>query len=314
MTSYAVIGVGGVGGFYGINLAHAGAEVHFLLRSAPAGADTLTLESAEGTVVVRDGIDCRIHRDWSDIPAVDIALVAVKAIANPDVAPRIGAIVKPGGAVVLLQNGIDAEPGYAAALPADVDVIGGLAFLASHRASPTSFVHVDYGALTLGRYRPGYQPGGVSPAMSVLAGDLAAASVPVIPSEDLLAARWQKLVWNIPFNGLSVVLDARTDALMSDSAAVSVITALMGEVVAAAAADGRAMEPDLIDGLLDGTRAMRSYAPSMQLDYAHRRPLEIAAMYRAPLTRAARVGVDMVRTGMLADALTFLDARNRAAG
>ncbi len=314
MTSYAIIGAGGVGGFYGVHLAHSGADVHFLVRSAGPEEHVLRLDAPDGTIEVRDGVDCTLHRDWRSLPRVDVVLVAVKATANADVAPRVARIVGPGGAVLLVQNGIDAEPQYAAALPDSVEVLGGLAFLASHRAAATRFVHVDYGALTVGRYAPGYAPAGVSAAMRTIADDLARSRVPFVPAEDLLAARWQKLVWNIPFNGLSVLLRARTDALMADPDAVALVRSLMAEVLAAAAADGRPLSGDLIEQMLDLTRTMRSYAPSMHLDFAHGRPLEIEAMYRAPLSRAARSGTAMDRTAMLADALTFLDRRNRASG
>jgi 2-dehydropantoate 2-reductase len=311
MTSYAIVGVGGVGGFYGIHLARSGAEVHFLLRSAPRDAEALELQSPDGRYTVRHGRDCYLHHDWRELPQVDVVLVAVKATANDAVAPRTAQLVRPGGAVLLVQNGIDAEPEYAAALPADIDVLGGLAFLASHRAAPTRFVHVDYGALTIGRYQEGYRPAGSSPALQAIAADLARAGVPVITADDLLAARWQKLVWNIPFNGLSVLLQARTDALMADPSSAALARSLMAEVLAAAADDGRELAPGLIEEMLAVTRTMRSYAPSMLLDFAHGRPLELQAMYRAPLRRAARAGARMERTAMLADALEFLDARNR---
>lgn len=312
MTTYAVIGTGGVGGFYGIHLARTGSEVHFLIRSPIAADDVLRLESTDRSWDVRPGPQCRVHREWRQVPQVDIVIVAVKATANAQVAAKLAGIVKPGGAVVLAQNGIDAEPGFAAALPAGVVVIGGLAFLASHRRSPTRFVHVDYGALTLGRYLPGYQPGGVCPAMDVLAADLGRAEIPVILAEDLLGARWQKLVWNVPFNGLSVLLQARTDELIADEAATSLVVGLMREVVEAAAGDGRILPAQVPESMLAMTRGMKPYAPSMKLDYDLRRPLEIDAMYGAVLARAAANGVAMPRTQLLAAALRFLDARNRA--
>ena len=111
-----------------------------------------------------------------------------------------------------------------------------------------------------------------------------------------------------------MLLGARTDALMEDAYAVALVRSLMMEVLAAAAADGRQLPAEVMGRMLDLTRTMRSYAPSMLLDFDHGRPLEIGAMYRAPLARAARSGTRMDRTAMLADALGFLDRRNRTAG
>lgn len=312
MTSYAIVGVGAVGGFYGIHLARSGAEVHFLLRSADPGDQALRMDTPNGVIEVRNGAQCQFHHDLADVPQVDVVLVAVKATANEAVIPQVAGLLRPGGAVLLVQNGIDAEPQYATALPEDAEVLGGLAFLGAHRTAPTRFVHVDHGALTIGRYLPDYRPAGESPAMAAVAADLARAEVPCVPAPDLLAARWQKLIWNIPFNGLSVLLQARTDALMADPSSAQLARALMDEVVAAAAADGRALPEGLIDQMLEVTREMPPYAPSMHLDYQHGRPLEVQAMYRNPLRRAEHSGAQMPRTAMLADALAFLDARNRS--
>jgi 2-dehydropantoate 2-reductase len=309
MTSYAVIGTGGVGGFYGIHLARTGSPVHFLIRSATDASAPLTLRSGEQEWTVAPGPDCVVHRDLAAMPEVDVVLVAVKATANTEVAGRIGRLVRPDGAVVLLQNGIDCEPAYAAALPSGVELAGGLAFLASHRESPSTFVHVDYGALALGRFADGYAPAPPGPWMAQVAADLGRADVPVTLVDDLLAARWQKLVWNIPFNGLSVLLDARTDALMGNEAARRLINGLMAEVIGAAAADGRELPANLAQQMLSLTAVMKTYAPSMKLDHDAGRPMEIEAMYSAAVARARRAGFAMPRTGMLADALTFMESR-----
>jgi len=309
MTTYAVIGTGGVGGFYGIHLARTGSTVHFLIRSAGDPRAPLTLRSGDRTWQVQPGRDCTVHRRVATMPQVDVVLVAVKATANQQVAAAAGSLVRPGGGLVLLQNGIGCEPLYAAGMPGGSELVGGLAFLASHRDSPSSFVHVDYGALTLGRYAEGYQPTAAGPVMRRLADDLARAEVPVALVDDLLAARWQKLVWNIPFNGLSVLLDARTDALMGNQASRSLIADLMAEVVAAAAADGRVLPANLAEQMLALTATMKPYAPSMKLDYDAGRPMEVEAMYAAAIERAGRSGAGMPRTQMLADALTFMGVR-----
>ncbi len=308
MTTYSVIGTGGVGGFYGLNLVAAGCEVHFVIRSGARTGDVLRLRSPRGEIVARAGADCQVHSEIGSLPRVDVAIVAVKATANAEVLPHIAAAVKPGGAVLLIQNGMDAEHGY----QRQVDqVIGGLAFLASYRESRTEFVHIDYGALTLVGFRPCYEPGGVTDAMQVVAADLGRSGVPVVLADDLLAARWQKLVWNIPFNGLSVVLEAETDALVANPASRRLAGALMAEVLAAAAADGRNLSADLPQQMLEMTDAMKPYAPSMRLDALAGRPMEVQAMYRAPIARAAAHGVAMPRTEALADALEFIDSRRR---
>lgn len=307
MTSYAVIGVGGVGAFYGVHLARTGSSVHFLTRSATRAARREGVRLTSQDQVWK--ADATFHETVDTIGEVDTVLVATKATSNAEVANLVAQLQT--SCVVLIQNGIDAEQVFAQRLPDSVEVVGGMAFLAAQRVAPAHTEHYGYGALTLGRYLPGYVAAEPTPLMLALVDDLARAEVPVVMAPDLLLARWQKLLWNIPFNGLTVLLGDRTDALVTDPASRRMVTDLMNEVRAAAAGDGRDLPADSIAGMVAATEAMTPYAPSMKVDYEHRRPLEVEQIYRAPLARAARNAVAMPRTELLADALTFLDARNR---
>lgn len=327
MATYSIVGVGGVGGFYGIHLARVGLDVHFLIRGPQQSpgdrraAPTLTLTSHDQEWTLDPQADSwQLHTSWATMTPRDIVIVATKTTANREVLGYLPALVKPGGTVVVIQNGMDVEPDFAAALPG-VEVVGGLAFLAAERVARHHIVHHDYGALTLARFAAsdcagpahvqGYRTATPTPAMSALAEDLQRAGVPVVLSEDLLHARWQKLLWNIPFNGLSVLLGATTEEMMADPVVERMARGLMAEVLAGAAADGRHLPDGVVDGLIDYTRAMRPYASSMKVDFDHRRPLEIERMYLAPLARARAGGAEMPRVGMLADLLAYHDRRNR---
>jgi 2-dehydropantoate 2-reductase len=141
--------------------------------------------------------------------------------------------------------------------------------------------------------------------MRQIADDFERAGIPIQLSEDLLLARWQKLVWNIPYNGLSVVLDARTDELMADSYARSLVEQLMSEVVAGAAATGRIIGDRIIQQMLNHTEKMTPYRTSMKVDYDEKRPLEIEAIFGNPLRTATAVGVDLPLISILYRQLTF---------
>ena len=86
------------------------------------------------------------------------------------------------------------------------------------------------------------------------------------------------------------------------------VLAVMGEVLAAAAADGTRLEATLMADELAKTLAMPSYAPSMQLDAEAGRPLELEAIYRVPLARAASHGVAMPEARRLLTELEALPA------
>jgi 2-dehydropantoate 2-reductase len=121
------------------------------------------------------------------------------------------------------------------------------------------------------------------------------------------------LVWNIPYNGLSVVLDAGTDELMTDPSTRALVESLMREVVAGAAACGRVIPDRFVDQMLDDTVRMIPYATSMKLDHDAGRSLELDAIYGTPLARARAAGIEMVRVQALYEQLCFLDARTRRA-
>lgn len=313
MLRYAVVGTGAVGGFYGIRLAAAGARVQFLVRRGGehVRASGLHLSSPQGDLRVTDA---RVADDWTQVDRADVLLVAVKATANSAVieqlARHVDRVLAPDGAVLLIQNGIGAEAAYAAAAPGRA-VLGGLAFLCAHREGVGQVRHLDFGALTLAAYTATEEPAGVSPLMRRLCADLAASGTACVFDDDLIRARWRKLLWNIPFNPLSVILDATTDQLMADEHSVALIRGLMAEVLAVADAEGRALPAGVIDDLLAATAAMAPYATSMMLDARAGRPMEVQAVLAEPLRRAARVGVPMPGVSVLHQQLAFLDARHR---
>jgi 2-dehydropantoate 2-reductase len=308
---YAVVGSGAVGCFYGIRLAHAGADVQFLMRSGlrEVQAHGLDLSSPEGDIHLDD---VAVSPDWAALEPCDVLLVAVKATANADVlahlAEHADRLLAPGAGILLAQNGIGAEPAYAAAAPGR-EVLGGLAFLCAQRTGPRSVAHLDFGALTVAAHAPDEAAGGITPLMRAIAEDLAAARTPVLLDEDLIRARWRKLLWNIGFNPLSVILDATTDALMADPNTVTLVRTLMTEVAAAAAAEGRELPASLIEDLLATTARMAPYATSMKLDADAGRPMEVEAMLAEPLRRAERAGVAMPGVAVLHHQLAFLDRR-----
>ena len=101
-------------------------------------------------------------------------------------------------------------------------------------------------------------------------------------------SRWHKLMWNIPFNGLSVVLDASTKELIDDPDTVALADAIVREVHAAAGTCGFDVPEEAIRKTIDVTRSMVPYDSSMRLDYLNHRPMEVEAIFGNPLREASR--------------------------
>lgn len=308
-----IIGSGAIGGFYGLMLARAGFEVHFLLRS-------------EFGAVSRDGlrVDSQVHgplllapvnayRNAADMPPCDWLLIGAKSTNNADLAPLIAQAAAPGARVVLLQNGLGVEDQLRALLPDTLHILGGLCFIAVYRQAPGVVVHQSGGAVNLGYHSgPASEPAQRQALVEEGAALLRAAGVDSQAMADLQQARWQKLVWNVPYNGLSVLLRADTGALMRDAAVRELILSLMSEVIQGAAACGHVLPEQYAQTLFAFTEKMPDYWPSMYLDYREQRPLELQAIYQAPLDAARAAGHDMPQVRMLYQTLAFIDQRQQA--
>jgi 2-dehydropantoate 2-reductase len=308
MTSYGILGTGALGGYYGAKLQQAGMEVHFLLRSdyAHVKQSGLTIVSTDGNFVLPE---VNAYDSVQQMPACDVVLLALKTTQNYLLPQLLPPLIKENTVVLVLQNGLGVEE-QVAAIAGNERVLGGLCFICANKVGAGHIHHLDYKAIVLGEYAPQYHAQGISRRMEQLRQDFAQADIPLELTEDLLLARWRKLVWNIPYNGLSVVLDATTAEMMASPEIVILVRKIMEEVAAAAAGYHRLISPSYLDKMLDHTSKMKPYRTSMKIDYDAHRPLEIETILLNPLKSAQAVGIKLSLIPMLYQQLKFLDARN----
>ena len=306
MQSYAILGTGAVGGYYGGLLQKAGAEVHFLVRTdyAHIKSHGLKIDSPKGDFILQK-VDA--YASPQDMPPCDVAIVSWKSTENRNLAGALPMVLKPGGTVLVLQNGLDPEREASAAVP-ESPVLSGLCFLASRKEGPGWVRHIDYGAITLARYSASGEPQGITEEMRRVEEDLSAAGVEIRMHDDWRTARWRKLVWNIPFNGLCALMGADTARLMRHPPMRTLITSLIDEVIAGAVACGCPLPPDMRERMLNDTDAMAPYEPSMKLDRDAGRPMELEGIYARPLEELEKAGAraPLIR-GLYAE-LSFLES------
>ncbi|MDF0555402.1 putative 2-dehydropantoate 2-reductase [Kamptonema sp. UHCC 0994] len=305
--SYAILGTGALGGFYGAKLQQSGLDVHFLLRSdyEYVKQHGLVVESPDGDFILPQ---VNTYNNVSQMPNCDVVVVALKTTKNHLLSELLTYFVNPNTIFLVLQNGLGIEP-KVAEIVGDKRVMGGLCFLCSNKVGAGHIRHLDYGTITMGEYSAQYQPSGITDRLHEIASDFESASIPIVMSEDLLLARWKKLVWNIPYNGLSVVLDARTDELMANADTRILVEKLMWEVVAGAKSCNRIIPDNFIQKMLDYTDKMKPYRTSMKLDYDEKRELEVEAIFGNPLRIAEQSGVNLPLIDMLYRQLKFLNVR-----
>ncbi len=302
---FSIVGTGAVGGLYGGLLQRAGFNAHFLLRGdyEHVRANGLEIETPLGDFALPT---VNAYNDPRDMPRCDVVIVSLKTTGNAALKTILPHLLKDDGIALTLQNGLGSEEEIAQIVGPD-RVMGGLCFLCSNKVGPGHVRHLDYGLITLGEYRADGRPGGVTPRLEKLGAQLSAADIPVKLIDDLPLARWKKLVWNVPFNGLSVTRNQLTDELIRDPECRALCERLMREVAAAATAVARPIENAFIEKMIADTERMAPYAPSMKLDFDRGAPMEIEAIYGAPLRAAAAAGVDMPETRKLREQLKRLN-------
>ena len=307
---YCIIGAGALGGLYGGMLARAGREVHFLLHHDfhYIRQHGLKVESVRGDFHL-SAESLHLHQSAATLPPCDVTIVALKTTGNSELRDLLPNPTSEGGVVLCLQNGLHSESDSVAVVGPD-RVLGGCCFLCSNKVGPGHIRHIDYGKIVMGEFTSASQPPvGVTDRVSRIVNDLRESNIDANATGDLWAARWRKLMWNIPFNGLSVVLNTSTRELIDTPATEELASEIMREVYEAASACGRTLPVDSIEATLDHTRQMVPYDSSMRLDYLAGRPMELNAIFAAPITAARNAGTRMPRVETVHQQLQFLDRR-----
>lgn len=304
--SYAIVGTGALGGFYGAMLARAGHDVHFLLRSdyhhvRRHGLDVKSNRHGDLSIA-----DPNVYDRAHALPRCDVVAVCLKTTENGSLGDLLPAAAADDATVLMMQNGLGNEALAASAVP-DRTIVGGLAFLCSNKTGPGRIHHLDYGAVRLGEHTSDGRPAGATDIVRGIAADFRAAGVHTDVEEDLVTARWMKLVWNVPFNGLCALHGVTTDVIMSTANTRDRAEALMREVVAAADACGKKIDESFIDFMLKSTDEMVAYKPSMLLDAERGARLEIEAIYDAPIAAARAAGASCPEMESLASELRARD-------
>ena len=298
----AIIGTGAVGAYYGGRLAQHGHDVHFLLRGdyRAVKKNGWTIRSCDGDFSLPSE-SVHAYDDPARMPRADLVIVTLKTTANDQFQPLIAPLIKEGTAILTLQNGLGNEERLAK-LFGPQRILGGMAFVCINRIQAGVVHHIAEGMITLGEFNA---------AAGQRARDLAAmfhqSQIRCRLLDDLRYGRWEKLVWNVPFNGLSAVLNQTTDLLLASPEGESLVRSLMEEVITGARAVGADLPGSLIDAKIQQTKGMGAYKTSMHLDMLSGRPMEVEAIFGYPVRAAQQAGAAVPRLEMLYRMLRLRD-------
>ena len=302
MRSYTIVGTGAIGSLYGARLATAGHPVRFLGRS---DVDALR---AEGLSVATDDSTIRLsdveaYADPAAVPPSDVIVIALKAVLpNPAIEVLTGLAGGSAG-VLTLQNGLGIEDDLSAVVGRR-PLGGGLCFTAANRVAPGRIELLGGGQITMAGHAE------TPPAtITEIADDFRGGGTPVTIEPDLASARWKKVLWNAPFNTLSVLLGATSAELLGDPDGEALVRSVMDELCAAAVADGSAVPAGYVDTLIELTRGLPPYLTSMGLDAVAGRPLESEVIIGRPLRAGQSAGLAMATTAALYRQLRLIEHR-----
>lgn len=311
MARIAVIGAGAVGCYYGALLQRGGHDVTFLLRRDLEAVRTngLQVRSPNGDFHLAE---VRVAATPEEIGPVDWVICALKATAIDSAEALVRPCVGPGTRIVALMNGLGIEDRFGAWFGAD-RVFGGMAFVCINRGDPGVVHHLEYGRVSIAHALD------AAAELDLLRALLESGDIETTVAPNLRYARWEKLCWNIPFNGTSVAAGGLgTETILADPALEDAVVSVMREVVAAGNADlaaagsaARLDEEAIVTWMLAQTRTMGDYRTSMVIDYISGQPLEVEAILGEPVRRAHSLGLPVPAMTALYAFVRAADLRNR---
>lgn len=286
IKTIAIVGSGAVGAYYGARLAAGtGATVSFLMRRdlEAVRESGLLIKSVDGDFTLKPAL---AFATPEEIGPVDLVIVALKTTSNEALPELIPPLLKKGTRILTLQNGLGNEEFLHANFP-DHPVLGGLCFVCINRGEPGVIHHLAHGRVEMGEFTDRDSVGAAHELFS-----RAGLDARLLPNLGL--ARWRKLIWNIPFNGLSITEGCiDTEKILASPERVDRVRTLMHEVIAAAAAFGYEIDPAFAESNIKGTAEMGAYRPSSLIDFEADQSVEVEPIWGEPLRRARHQGLAM---------------------
>ena len=304
----AVIGTGGVGGYYGGLLAHNGEDVTFLARGTHAAAiraHGLQIQSIHGDITVSPA---KVTDDPGKIGHVDLVLFCVKAYDTDQLAQAILPLVGSETTVLSLQNGVDAAERLGSVV-GPARILGGATWVSASVTSPGVIRQVS----TFRRIVIGELDGRITPRLLAIHAAVEKTGVTIETTDNIRKILWTKFVFISAVSGMGSLTRLAIGEYSSVPETRQLITQLMREVKAVAQSEGVALDGDVVEKTL---AFIDNVAPqmkaSMQLDIAAGRRSEIESMIGVIGQKGRAAGIPTPAADMIYAALLPVDLKARS--
>jgi len=300
-----VMGSGAVGGYFGAKLARNRHQVAFLARGAHLAAmraNGLQVKSPNGDLQI---YDAQFTDDAASAGQFDLILFCVKSYDTEDAAETIKPMVADRTIILSLQNGID-NPAKLARVYGKQKVLPAVVYVGTQLSAPGVISHTTGGRIVFGPL-----DGAVNDRIKTLEQTLNEAGIPSQASSEIRRVQWTKLLWNAPFCAISCLTHADTKQIVESESLVKLAVACMTEVQTAARLDQVDLAVQLFDDVLDFSRSLGDFKPSMLQDLEAGKPLEYEAFNGYIVRLLKDAGQPAPVNECFYRMLKFLDARIR---
>jgi len=284
---FAVIGAGGVGGYFGGKLAHGGVDVVFIARGKTLEAlrtNGLRVDSINGDFFVPK---VNATDDPKSVGPVDVVLLAVKTSQIPEVLETIQPLIGNDTAVIPLENGMDAPEQIANAVGRE-HAMGGLCAIVSFIAAPGHIRHAAsdpflmFGELDNSRSERALR----------IADAMKAAGITADVPPDIHKSMWTKFLFIAPMSGFGAVTRVPVGAWRAVPEVRELARGAIEEIIALANARGVQLSPNAVDETFARFDGLAPDATSsLQRDIMQGKPSELDAQLGAVVRMGRESGV-----------------------
>ena len=283
----AVLGSGGIGGYYGVQLARGGHDVVFIARGAHLEAMqrrglTILTAAGETTVPVRAIADTR------GADPVDLVLFCVKSYDTAAAARTLEPLLAPDTAVLTLQNGLDSAAEVAAVAGGSTNVLSGVVYVALQIAGPGVIRHTGGD----GKIVFGEVGSAATGRAERIVTAFQRAGIPHFLPADIAEVLWEKFLFITGVGAVTALGRSGIGPLMKSAEGRSLVTASCEEVAAVGRREGHLLRPDAVDAVIAQATALPpEWRSSMARDLADGRRLEVEALSGGVVRRGRAHGI-----------------------
>jgi 2-dehydropantoate 2-reductase len=296
----AIMGTGGVGGYFGARLARGGHDVAFVARGEQLEAlraDGLRVESPRGDLHLPEIV---ATDDPAELDPVDLVFFSVKLWDTEEAAEQIRPLLHDETAVVSFQNGVVKDDILRKVLGPQ-HVLGGVCYIAATIDRPGVIRHSGaMQKLTFGEY-----DGSGSARVGRFCAACADGGIDAEVSEHIERSIWEKFVFLVGLSGTTSLTRTPIGPIRSFAASRAFLRDVMDEVVNVARAQGVSMPPDYADDRLAFVDTVPdTMTSSMHHDLERGNRLEVPWLSGDVAARGRALGVPTPANRAIADMLT----------